>query len=152
MIHLTTGHPLAGMTLKHPQAGENACPLPVANTTGESLAALAGGGQGEGTNQRRRFALCSRRASALTSFIWAFHSSRSLRRALFSWTTKYVQIAPMVMVMPAAAQTTVTISVDGTSAPIWMVLGVVVAWTIVALAIFHWLMVPLINWIAEKLA
>lgn len=49
MIHLTTGHPLAGMTFKPPHPGENACPLPAANTTGESLAALAGGGQGEGT-------------------------------------------------------------------------------------------------------
>lgn len=33
-----------------PHPGENACPLPAANTTGESLAALAGGGQGEGTS------------------------------------------------------------------------------------------------------
>ena len=49
MIHLTTGHPGAGMTFKPPHPGENACPLPAANTTGESLAALAGGGQGEGT-------------------------------------------------------------------------------------------------------
>lgn len=53
MIHLTTGHPLAGMTFKIPQAGENACPLPAANTTGESLAALAGGGQGEGSDMLR---------------------------------------------------------------------------------------------------
>lgn len=33
-----------------PQAGEPICPLPAANTIGESLAALAGGGQGEGTS------------------------------------------------------------------------------------------------------
>lgn len=50
MIHLSTGHPLAGMTIKPPQSGENACSLPAANTLGESLAALAGGGQGEDTN------------------------------------------------------------------------------------------------------
>lgn len=45
-----SGHPLTGMTYKIPQTGENACPLPAANTPGESLAALAGGGQGEGTS------------------------------------------------------------------------------------------------------
>lgn len=45
-----SGHPLTGMTYKIPQTGENACPLPAANTTGESLAALAGGGQGDGTS------------------------------------------------------------------------------------------------------
>lgn len=40
MIHLTTGHPGAGMTVKLRQSGENACPLPAANIPGESLAAL----------------------------------------------------------------------------------------------------------------
>lgn len=128
------------------------CPPPATKGAARAVAAPAAPALGVCSLQWRRFALCSWRASSLTAFIWAFHSSRSLRRAFFSWTTKYVQIAPMVMVMPAAAQTTVTISVDGTSAPIWMVLGVVVAWTIVALSIFHWLMVPLVDWIAEKLA
>lgn len=128
------------------------CLPPAHQRHGESLAAPVATGQGAGTLQRRRFAFCAWRLSSLTAFIWAFQSSRFLRSALFSRTTKYVQIAPIVMVMPAAAQTTVAISVGGTSAPIWMVLGVVVAWTVVALAIFHWLMVPLVNWIAEKLA
>ena len=131
------------------------CPVrtpPATKGAARAVAAPAAPALGVCTLQRRRIALCAWRASSLTAFISAFHCSFSWRRALFSWTTKYVQIAPMVMTMPAAAHTTITISVDGTSAPIWMVLGVVVAWTIVALAIFHWLMVPLVTWIAEKLA
>ena len=50
MIHLSTGHPLAGMTIKLPQTGENVCPTPAAIPSGESLAALAGALQGEGTS------------------------------------------------------------------------------------------------------
>lgn len=49
MINLATGRPLAGMTSKPPQSGENACPPPATHTTGESLAALASGGQGADT-------------------------------------------------------------------------------------------------------
>ena len=43
-----SGHPGAGMTYHVPQLGENTCPFPAANTIGESLAALAAGGQGVG--------------------------------------------------------------------------------------------------------
>ncbi|WP_156967601.1 hypothetical protein [Comamonas granuli] len=86
------------------------------------------------------------------AFIWAFHSSRSLRRAFFSWTTKYVRIAPTVMAMPAAANTYVTISVgSATEVPLWLFVLLIVAWTLVALAIFHWLMVPLLGWIADRI-
>ena len=40
------------MSLNHipPQAGENSCPPPATHTPGESLAALAAGGQGVGTH------------------------------------------------------------------------------------------------------
>lgn len=125
------------------------CPPP-ATQTAASLPAPAAG-QGAGIDQRRLFAFCAWRCSSLTAFIWAFHSSRSLRRAFFSWTTKYVQIALTVMATPAAAQTMVTISVDGTASPIWMVIAVMVAWTVASLAIFHWLMVPLLGWIADRI-
>lgn len=80
MIHLTTGHPGAGMTFKLPQSGENACPLPAANTPGESLAALAGGGQGEGSymfsgelSNPRGFWVCA-------SCLWAHCAVSSVRR------------------------------------------------------------------------
>ncbi len=44
------GHPGSGMTKEISQQGKNLCPPPAANTSGESLAALAGGGQGEGSD------------------------------------------------------------------------------------------------------
>ncbi|WP_312790561.1 hypothetical protein [Diaphorobacter nitroreducens] len=102
--------------------------------------------------QRRFFAFCIRRCSSLMAFICAFHASRSLRCSLRSWIVMYVQIALIAIATPAAAQTIVAISVDGTASPIWMVIAAIVAWTVASLAIFHWLMVPLVNWIAGKLA
>ncbi|PJI98086.1 hypothetical protein CLU85_2891 [Acidovorax sp. 69] len=43
------GYPSAGRTFHLPQAGEITCLSPATNTTGESLAALAGCGQGADT-------------------------------------------------------------------------------------------------------
>lgn len=45
-----SGHPLTGMTFKHPQLGENACPTPAAIPSSESLAALPGALQGKDTS------------------------------------------------------------------------------------------------------
>ncbi len=128
------------------------CSSPATPTAPASLPAPADAGQGVGILQRRLLAFCAWRCSSLMAFIWAFHSSRSLRRAFFSWTTKYVRIAPTVMAMPAAANTYVTISVgSATEVPLWLFVLLIVAWTLVALAIFHWLMVPLLGWIADRI-
>ena len=79
MINFTTSHPLAGMTIKPPQSGEKACPPPATHATGESLAALAGGGQGEGSYMLSGELVSPRGLWVCVSCLWAHCPVSSVR-------------------------------------------------------------------------
>jgi len=57
------------------------------------------------------------------------------------------------MATATPAQTIVTISVDSTeSVSLWLFVMLIVAWTVVSLVIFHWVLVPVHEWLVERLS
>lgn len=80
----------------------------------------------------------------------SFSSSRLLRSALFSRTTKYVQIAPAVITTPAMSHARwITDSKDD---PLWLMVLLLLVTVIAANAIFHLLLVPFLDWLVERLS
>lgn len=92
-----------------------------------------------------------RRISSLSARASAFCCSRSRLIRFFSAMRMYVLMAPTISTTATAAQTLVTISVDGIADPLWLLVLLVLAWTVVALVIFHWVLVPVQAWVVRRL-
>lgn len=86
-------------------------------------------------------------ASAFCRARSAFSASRFARSALFSWTTKYVQIAAMVMTTPAMSQTKVVI--DSKDESLWVLVLMMFMVSFLANIVFHWVYVPLVSRISD---
>lgn len=95
--------------------------------------------------------LLARICSFLSARIRAFSSSRSLRLACFSRTTKYVHIAPMMIALPAAGQTIQASSVVfmGSSLLSWV--SLFVGCLVLALTLFWLVIVPIHDWFVSWL-
>ncbi len=85
--------------------------------------------------------------------ISALCASRSLRSARLTWIRMNVAMPLTAMATATPAQTIVTISVDSTeSVSLWLFVMLIVAWTVVSLVIFHWVLVPVHEWLVERLS
>lgn len=68
----------------------------------------------------------------------------------FSAITRYVLIAAMTMTRPTTAQTRFTI--ESTEVSLLMLTVLLTACALLGTVIFHWVLAPLVEWIAERLA
>lgn len=124
-----------------------ACLPPALQRQGDSLAAPAVAGQGAGI---RYLGLRMRAASRPGRRISSYSALRRAFSALLWLMKRTVAIPPITMTATAVAQTKLTI--ESTEEPLWLLALLVLLLGILANAVFHWLMVPLVNWVAEKLA
>lgn len=69
-------------------------------------------------------------------------------RRFFSFTNKYVLIAPITITTPTIAQTKLTI--ESTTEPLWLLAVFLFMTCLLAVVIFHWVLVPLVKWLSDK--
>lgn len=126
----------------------SSCSPPARSAADAVVAHSPSVGSEGGIRYRLFLAFC--RAIALAALSASFSSCRFF----FSSRLKYSLVVPITAIATSAmatpVQTTVTISVDGTSIPLLPILALIVSWTLVSLAIFHWLLVPFFDWVARR--